>query len=105
DGFNYFRITDPYRLSNQDYYPDSFNNTKHIISVIRNDGKILHKQNYWLSERRKDNPTDEFFYYMNIFDHVEPGEGGSYTYTFVFDDIGSVPHAPSIGTILDKEVL
>ncbi len=99
-GFNYFKMVDPYR--NNPYYPNSFINTKFISSVIRSDGKVLNSYNYWLSETRDSQVGEEFHYYLNIFDFTETT--ATYTYTFTFKDIGDVPQAPSIGTILDKTV-
>ena len=85
DGFLYVQLPDP-QSENKD-----------IIRVIRHDGKILNKANYWLSKTRK--PDNSWSYFINLFDQNSKGK-----YTLVMDDFPAVPHAPVMQFIPDRTV-
>ena len=70
-----------------------------LKDAVRNDGKQIKTTNAWLSKERKENPEDGWNYYVNIFDTNATG-----SYTLVFDEMASVPHAPVIQAITDKTV-
>jgi len=79
EGWVYMRLNDP----GQSAYP--------IVSVVRNDGKVLNPRNYWTNIRYR--PADNFkLTYLNLFDRVE--SGADYTYEVTYQTTNNDFDAP-----------
>lgn len=84
-GFLYTQLSDPH------------GGNKDVIRVIRSDGKVLKKANYWLSKTRDSN--NDWNYFVNLFD-----QNGGGRYTLVMDDFAEVSHTPVLQFIPDRTV-
>jgi hypothetical protein len=83
-GFVYAKLTDP------------FAGQRIIIDATRSDGKIISKNNIWLSKTR--NEDQSWAYFINIFDANTTG-----SYTVWLDDAVNRPQPPVLQFIPDRE--
>lgn len=77
-------------------WEDPFAGEKQITKVVRDDGKVLRPENFWLSQSRADDHIT-FDYYLNLFD-----TNGAASYVLTFDELSDVPVPPSIAFMPDR---
>lgn len=77
---------------------DPHDGDKTLTGALRSDGKVMPSDNAWQSKVRNQE-TLEWEYYIHLFDADTTG-----SYTLVFEDAESLPQAPVIQYIPDKEV-